>query len=102
MLQGWVQFLVFFAIVLAIVPFLGGYMARVFRNERVLLTPVVAPFERLLYRLLHVDPGDGQDWKRYARSLLVFSGVSWLALYLILRTQTLHPLNPLGFHSGTW
>jgi K+-transporting ATPase ATPase A chain len=102
MLEGWVQFVIFFAIVVAIVPLLGAYMARVFQNERVFLTPVFAPLERLLYRLLRVDPGDGQDWKRYARSLLVFSGVSWLALYLILRTQTLHPLNPLGFHSGTW
>ena len=34
--------------------------------------------------------------------MLVFSGLFWLALYLILRTQTLHPCNPQGFHSGTW
>src|SRR5262245_3435996 len=77
-------------------------MARVFTGERVFLTPVVAPVERLLYRLLRVDPAAGQDWKRYAGALLVFSGLFWLFLYLILRTQTLHPWNPNDFHSGTW
>jgi potassium-transporting ATPase potassium-binding subunit len=100
--QGWVQFVAFFAILVAIVPLLGGYMARVFQDDRVFLTPIVAPLERVLYRVLRVNPADGQDWKRYARSLLIFSGLFWLALYLILRTQTHHPWNPLGFHSGTW
>ncbi|HYZ28567.1 MAG TPA: potassium-transporting ATPase subunit KdpA, partial [Thermoleophilaceae bacterium] len=102
MAQGWFQFVVFFAILVAIVPLLGGYMARVFQGERVFLTPVVGPLERLLYRVMRVTPGEGQDWKRYARSLLVFSLLFWLFLYLILRTQTLHPWNPNGFHSGTW
>src|SRR6476659_5361504 len=102
MLQGWVQFAVFFAVLVAIVPLLGGYMARVFQGERVFLTPVVGPLERLLYRLLRVNPSEGMNWKRYARSLLIFSGLFWLALYLIVRTQTIHPGNPQDFHSGTW
>ena len=102
MLQGWVQIALFLAVLVALTPLVGGYMARVFSGERVLLTPVLAPVERLLYRLLRADVSQGQDWKRYARSLLVFSALFWLALYLILRTQTLHPWNPQGFHSGTW
>jgi K+-transporting ATPase ATPase A chain len=102
MLQGWIQIIVFAAVLFAVVPLLGGYMARVFTNERVFLTPVVGPLERLVYRLLRVDTARSQSWKSYAGSLLVFSGMFWLALYLILRTQTLHPFNPDGFHSGTW
>src|SRR5947209_6325889 len=61
--------------------------------------------ERLLYRILRVDPRREQDWKAYAKSLIVFSLVGWLALYLILRTQTLWNftgLNPLHFHSAPW
>src|SRR3954463_2012981 len=77
-------------------------MARVFQGERVFLTRFLGPVERLSYRVLRVHPDEGQDWKRYARSLLVFSGLFWLALYLIVRTQTLHPWNPQDFHSGTW
>ncbi|MBI5105737.1 MAG: potassium-transporting ATPase subunit KdpA [Solirubrobacterales bacterium] len=80
-----VQIAVFCAIVTATVPLLGGYMARVYRDERVFLTPVVGPLERLTYRLIRVDPGKGQDWRAYARSLVAFSGVSWLALYVLLR-----------------
>src|SRR4051795_11970281 len=102
MLQGWLQIALFVAVLLALTPLIGGYMARVYGNERVLLTPVVGPLERLFHRVARTDPGRGQDWKAYARSLLVFSGLCWLALYLILRTQTLHPWNPQGFHSGTW
>jgi potassium-transporting ATPase potassium-binding subunit len=101
-LQGWLQIALFLAVLVAITPLLGGYMARVFAGERVLLTPVLGPVERLCYRVLRVDPERGQDWKAYARSLLVLSALFWLALYLILRTQTLHPWNPQDFHSGTW
>ncbi|MCD6728177.1 MAG: potassium-transporting ATPase subunit KdpA [Solirubrobacteraceae bacterium] len=102
MVQGWMQIAAFLAVLVALTPLLGGYMARVFTGERVFLAPVIGPLEQLFYRLLRVDVTRGQDWKGYARSLLVVSGLFWLALYLILRTQTLHPWNPQGFHSGTW
>src|SRR4051812_18401614 len=83
-------------------PLVGSYMAKVFTGQRVFLTPVVAPLERATYWLLRTKPDKGQDWKGYARSLIVFSLLSWLFLYLILRTQTIHPWNPQNFHSGTW
>jgi K+-transporting ATPase ATPase A chain len=101
-MQGWFQIILFCAVLIAIVPFLGSYMARVFTNERVFLTPVLGPLERGIYRVLRVDTRVSQGWKSYAGTLLVFSGLFWLLLYLILRTQTLHPWNPDGFHSGTW
>jgi potassium-transporting ATPase potassium-binding subunit len=101
-MQGWFQIVLFCAVLTALVPFLGGYMARVFTNERVFLTPVLGPLERGIYRVLRVDTRVSQGWKSYAGTLLVFSGLFWLLLYLILRTQTLHPWNPDGFHSGTW
>jgi K+-transporting ATPase ATPase A chain len=59
--------------------------------------------ERLLYRTFRIDAGQEQRWTEYAGSLLIFSAASWLALYLILRTQGIHPFNPQGFtHSGPW
>ncbi len=102
MLQGWIQIAFFCAVLVACVPLMGGYMARVFRNETVALSRVVGPLERGIYRLLRVDVTREQDWKAYATSLLMVSLLFWLALYAILRTQTLHPFNPEGFHSGTW
>jgi potassium-transporting ATPase potassium-binding subunit len=100
--QGWLQIAVFFAVLTAVTPLIGGYMARVFSGERVLLTPVLGPVERGLYRVMRTDPEREQDWKGYARTVIVFSLVSWLALYLILRTKGIHPFNPQGFTSGTW
>jgi K+-transporting ATPase ATPase A chain len=100
--QGILQIAIFCLIVVAAVPLLGGHMARVFRSEPTFLDTVVGPLERLTYRLLRIDATQGQDWKAYARSLIVFSLLGYLALFAILRTQTLHPFYTGGFHSGTW
>src|ERR1700704_4745498 len=103
MAQGWLQIGIFIVVLVALIKPVGIYMARVFTNQRVFLTPVVAPIERLAYRALRLRPdAEGQDWKGYARSVIVFSLFSWLALYLILRTQGIQPFNPQGFHSGPW
>ncbi len=101
-LQGWLQIAVFFVVLTALTPLIGGYMARVFGGERLLLTPVLGPIERLLYRVMRTDPEREQDWKGYARTVIVFSLVSWLGLYLILRTQGIHPFNPQGFAAAPW
>ena len=54
-MQGWFQIIIFCAVLVAIVPLLGGYMARVFTGERVFLSPVLGPLERFTYRFLRVD-----------------------------------------------
>ncbi|MGN6253477.1 MAG: potassium-transporting ATPase subunit KdpA [Solirubrobacterales bacterium] len=102
MAQGWLQVAVFIAIVVALTKPLGAYMARVFSGRRVFLSPVLHPAERLTYRVLRVDPSEEQDWKAYAKSVVLFSLFSWVALYLILRTQGVQPFNPEGFHSAPW
>src|SRR5512135_3930198 len=106
MFEGWVQIAVFVIVLIALTPPLGAYMARVYTpGETVLLERAFGRFERLLYRVLRVDINDGQDWKRYGRSLLVFSLIGWLVMYTILRTQTIHPFSTypgVQFHSGTW
>lgn len=97
--QGWIQILVFFAVLTALTPLLGAYMHRVFRGDAI-LGSVLGPVERGFYALLRVDPRQEQDWKGYARSVLVFSLGGWLLLYAILRLQGALPFNPAGF-SGT-
>jgi K+-transporting ATPase ATPase A chain len=102
---GWLTIALFALILTALALPLGSYMARVYTGERVFLTPIFAAPERLLYRILRVDPQREQDWKQYAKSLIIFSLAGWLLLYLILRTQTLWGwtgLNPTGYHSAPW
>ncbi len=102
MLQGWLQIVLFVVVLVALTKPVGLYMARVFSDQRVFLTPVLGPIEHFAYRALRVRPGEGQNWKAYARSLVVFSLLFWIALYVILRTQGVQPFNPQGFHSAPW
>src|ERR1700735_1342152 len=103
---GWLTIILFAGILTVLAFALGGYMAKVYTGKRVFLSPLLAGPERVLYKTLRVDPERGQDWKSYARSLLIFSLAGWLLLYLILRTQNAfyvpHALNPLGYHSAPW
>jgi K+-transporting ATPase ATPase A chain len=103
MFEGYAQIAIFIVVLVALIKPVGIYLARVFNNERTFLTPVLGGIERGTYRVLRVNPeGEGQDWKAYARSLIVFSLLFWILLYLILRTQGIQPFNPEGFHSGPW
>ena len=102
---GWLTIFLFVAILTALAIPLGRYMAAVYTGERTFLDRFLGGPERLLYRVLRVDPTQGQDWKAYAKSLIVFSLAGWLLLYFVLRTQTLWSftgLNPMGFHSAPW
>src|SRR3984885_8425726 len=104
--SGWLTIILFVVILSALAFPLGTYMAKVYSGERVFLTPVFGWPERFLYKVLRVDPKREQDWKAYAKSLIIFSLAGWLLLYLILRTQDAffvpHALNPLAYHSAPW
>jgi K+-transporting ATPase ATPase A chain len=95
--NGWIQILVFLGLILAITKPMGVFMARVFNRERTFLDPVMRPLERLLYRLTGVDENSEMPWTEYALAMLMFSGVSMLALYLIERVQQILPWNPQKF-----
>ncbi|HXJ85480.1 MAG TPA: potassium-transporting ATPase subunit KdpA [Candidatus Binatia bacterium] len=92
--NGWLQIFVFLALILAVTKPLGTFMARVFSRERTLLDPVLRPIERLLYRVTGVDEAHEMRWTEYAVSMLLFSAVSMLVLYLIQRVQGMLPFNP--------
>jgi len=95
--NGWLQIIVYLALILAVTKPVGVFMARVFSRERTFLDPVLRPIERLLYRLTLVDEEHEMRWTEYAFSMLLFSGVSMLVLYLIERTQQALPWNPQKF-----
>lgn len=93
-LNGWLQILIFFALVLAVTKPMGIFMARVFKGERTFLDPVVRPLERLLYRVCGVDDSREMRWTEYAGAMLAFSAVSMIALYALQRLQRFLPFNP--------
>jgi len=96
-LNGWLQILFFLLAVFVVTRPLGAYMARVFSGQYTWLDPAARPIERLIYRLSAVDETRGMRWTEYAISILLFSVVSMLVLYVMQRVQGLLPFNPQGF-----
>src|SRR5579863_2420242 len=94
---GWVQILVFFALIVAVAKPLGAYMFRVFEGGEAPLGRGLARVENGIYRLFGVDPRKEQDWKAYTFSLLAFSAFGMLVTYLIQRLQGHLPWNPQHF-----
>jgi potassium-transporting ATPase potassium-binding subunit len=98
--QGYAQLIVYFAVLIALVKPLGGYMARVYEGDHVFLEKPLGWLERLTYRLCGVptDP-DAREmkWTTYAGAMLLFHVVSVVAVYAIQRLQWFLPLNPQGF-----
>ena len=100
-INGWLQIFVFLALIFAVTKPLGVFMTRVFAGEHTFLDPVLRPIERLLYRITGVDEKHEMRWTEYATSMLLFSAVSMLLLYLIQRIQGMLPWNPQHFAAVT-
>jgi K+-transporting ATPase ATPase A chain len=89
-----VSFTVLFTIATSLL--LGRYMFNVFTGQRTFLDPILVPIERLVLRVVGVNPNQQQDWKQYSVSLLVSNVVMWLATWTIVTLQQYLPLNPDG------
>jgi K+-transporting ATPase ATPase A chain len=94
--NGWFQFAIFSAILLASVRPVGIYLARVLDGERTWLDPVLRPIERLIYKLCGIHADKEMNWREYAYSVLGVSAVSMVVTYGIERLQHLLPWNPQG------
>jgi K+-transporting ATPase ATPase A chain len=97
---GWMQILLYCAIIVAITPVLGAYMTRVFNGERTFLTPVLRPVETVLYGAAGVDPRREQNWGMYVVGMLFFHVGGFLILYVLQRTQAILPLQSLFNPAG--
>src|SRR5215469_9400634 len=94
---GWLQTIIFLAIVAVLTKPLGAYMARVFEGQKTILSTVLAPVERAIYRACRIDPTSEMTAASYLFAVLAFSFVGLLYMYALLRTQAWLPLNPQHF-----
>ncbi|MDX8461368.1 potassium-transporting ATPase subunit KdpA [Mesorhizobium humile] len=95
-INGWIQIIIYCGILLLLVKPLGGYMYRVFSGDRTLLSPVLVPIERGLYRLAGTSDREEQHWAVYATGMLLFNLAGLLVLYALQRLQGVLPYNPAG------
>jgi K+-transporting ATPase ATPase A chain len=91
---GWVQILLYCAIIVAITPVLGAYITRVFSGERTFLSPVLRPVEVAIYKIAGVDERSEQHAVTYTIAMLLFHVGGFLILYVLMRAQAPLPFNP--------
>jgi K+-transporting ATPase ATPase A chain len=94
--QAWLQVALYIAVLIALVKPLGIFMADVYEGRRTVLSPILRPVERLIYRVAGIDEQREVDWKRYTVGMLVFNLVGVVFVYLLQRLQGVLPLNPAG------
>jgi K+-transporting ATPase ATPase A chain len=94
--NGWLQIVLYFVVLTALVVPLGRFMARVFEGERTFLSPVFRPVEAILYHAAGVDERREQHWLTYTVAMLVFNAAGFLLVYTLQRFQAVLPLNPAG------
>jgi K+-transporting ATPase ATPase A chain len=93
---GWAQIALYCLVIVALTRPLGGYMTRLFAGERTLLSSVLGPVERGLYRAAGVDERREQHWVSYGLAMLAFNAAGFALLYALQRLQHVLPLNPQG------
>src|ERR1700675_1790174 len=91
---GWIQIILYCAIVVALVKPLGWYMTRVFNGERTFLSPILRPVEAGLYWIGGVDDKREQHWLTYTVAMLLFHVGGFLIIYAVMRLQAILPFNP--------
>jgi len=95
--SGWIQLGLYVALLALITKPMGLYLMQVLDPKgRTWFDPLVRPLERVSYRLMGVRSEEEQDWRQYTWAMLLFSLVSCVLTYVILRVQDHLPLNPQG------
>lgn len=102
MLNVTLQMVIYCAILILLAIPLGAYMGKVMNGEKVFLSGILRPVERLIYKALRIDETEEMDWKKYSICAAVFSVLSLLVLWAILCFQKFLPLNPQGLDGMSW
>lgn len=97
-----VQLALFLTVLTFVALLLGEYIAKVFRGEKTLLSFVIRPIEKLLYKLFGVDETTEMDWKAYSFSLIIFSVLSIIAVFALQELQQLLPFNSQHLPPVRW
>src|SRR5262249_44186230 len=91
---GWIQILLYCAIIVAITPVLGAYMTRVFSGERTFLSPFLRPVELAIYKIAGRDERQEQHAGTYTVGMLLFPVGGLFISYALMRLQAFLPFNP--------
>ena len=101
-MTDWIQLILLFVILAALIVPVGGFMAKVYSGERTFLSPIFAPVEGWVLSVSGVNSSDEMDWKMFAVAMIVFSLIGIVAVFIFQSVQQFLPLNPVGIGSVPW
>lgn len=102
MVSEFLEYGLYLALVVFLAIPLGTYTSKVMQGERCLLTPIVSPVERLIWRMLLIDPDEEMHWAKYAASAVTLTLMGAVSLFLLVLCQGFLPLNQAQIPGMDW
>ena len=97
-----IQYILYLVILVALAVPLGAYIKKVMNGEKTFLSRVLTPCENLVYKVMRVNRDEQMNWKQYTVSVLIFSGIGLVFLFLLQILQGVLPGNPQGLPGVKW
>lgn len=101
-MAAFIQCIVYCLLLVALAVPLGAYMGKVMDGEKVFLSKICGPCERMVYRMMRIDSKEEMSAKKYAISVLWLHGIGFILLFLLLLLQGVLPLNPEHVKGNSW
>ncbi len=97
-----IQYILYLAILIILAIPLGAYIKKVMNGEKTFLSKILTPCENAVYKVMRVKKDEQMNWKKYAVSVLIFSGIGLVFLFLLQLLQGVLPGNPQGLSGVKW
>jgi potassium-transporting ATPase potassium-binding subunit len=102
MINSIIQYSLYLIILVVLAIPLGKYIGKVMNGEKVFLSKILNPIENFIYKILRIDKDEEMDWKKYSISVIAFSVIGFVILFLLQMVQGILPLNPEGIKGMSW
>lgn len=97
-----IQYILYLAVLVALAIPLGTYIKKVMNGEKTFLSKILTPCENAVYKVMRIKKDEQMNWKKYAVSVLIFSGIGLIFLFLLQLLQGVLPGNPQGLSGVKW
>lgn len=97
-----IQYILYLAVLVILAIPLGVYIKKVMNGEKTFLSKILTPCENAVYKVMRINKDEQMNWKKYAASVLVFSGIGLVFLFLLQLLQGGLPGNPQGLPGVKW
>ena len=97
-----IQYILYLVVLIALAIPLGAYIKKVMNGEKTFLSKILTPCEDAVYKVMRVKKNEQMNWKKYAVSVLIFSGIGLVFLFLLQLLQGVLPGNPQGLSGVKW